>query len=47
LIHRLRASRLQEPMTAEIASDNRFIQQHGLGEFCLVIFNSNEFVFID
>ena len=37
---------VREPTQEEITSARRFIQEHGLGEFCLVMFNSNEFVFI-
>src|SRR5262249_52379609 len=38
---------LRNPNEEETTSARRFIRKHGLDEFCLVIFNSNEFVFID
>ncbi len=37
----------RDPTDEEIASAQRYIVEHGLGEFCLVIFNANEFVFVD
>jgi hypothetical protein len=38
---------LRDSTDLEIASARRFIAQHGLNEFCLVLFNSNEFVHLD
>jgi hypothetical protein len=35
------------PTPAEAASATRFVEQYGLGELCLVIYNSNEFLCID
>ena len=38
---------LRDPTNEEVKSAHRFVVEHGLSEFCLVIFNSNEFVYID
>ena len=38
---------LRSPTNEETMSAHRFVVEHGLSEFCLVIFNSNEFVYID
>jgi hypothetical protein len=35
------------PADHEIAFGRQFIGEHGLGEFCLVLFNLNEFIFVD
>ena len=35
------------PAEHEIAFGRRFIDAHGLAEFCLVLFNLNEFLFVD
>ncbi|MBI2950134.1 MAG: DUF1553 domain-containing protein [Verrucomicrobia bacterium] len=42
-----RLAYLREPAEEETASAQRFIAEHGLSEFCLVLFNSNEFVYVD
>jgi hypothetical protein len=43
--HRL--AYLRHPTDDEAKSGQRFIVDHGLDQFCLVIFNSNEFVYVD
>jgi hypothetical protein len=35
------------PTGEEAASARRFVERHGLRQFCLVVFNSNEFLCID
>lgn len=35
------------PAADEIASARTFITDHGLGQFCLVLFNSSEFLYVD
>ena len=42
-----RLAYLRHPTDDEAKSSQRFIVDHGLDQFCLVIFNSNEFVYVD
>lgn len=37
----------REPSTEEAAFARQYIADHGLAEFCLVLFNLNEFIFVD
>ncbi|MBM3837573.1 MAG: DUF1553 domain-containing protein [Verrucomicrobia bacterium] len=38
---------LRDTTEPELASARRFIAEQGLSDFCLVLFNSNEFVHVD
>ncbi len=44
-IYRLALQR--KPTTAELASARPYVAEFGLADFCLALFNSNEFVYID
>jgi hypothetical protein len=37
----------RDPSSDELESGARFIAEHGLNHFCLVLFNTNEFLYID
>ncbi len=37
----------REPGSEELAASSRFVEQHGLPALCRVIFNSNEFLYVD
>ncbi len=37
----------RKPTEEELAFGQRFIGEHGLGQFCVVLFNANEFLFVD
>jgi mono/diheme cytochrome c family protein len=37
----------REPAAKETAFGRKYIAEHGLAEYCLVLFNLNEFVFVD
>ena len=37
----------RQPTTDELTFGQRFIGEHGLGQFCVVLFNANEFLFVD
>jgi len=37
----------RDPETDELSASTAFIQQHGLSAFCRVLFNSNEFLYVD
>ncbi len=37
----------RQPAPEEIASGQRFIADHGLAQFCVVLFNASEFLFVD
>ncbi len=37
----------RQPTPEEIASGQRFIAEHGLAQFCVVLFNASEFLFVD
>jgi hypothetical protein len=37
----------RKPSDEELASGRRFVAQHGLAQFCLVLFNASEFLYID
>ncbi|MCR9202087.1 MAG: PSD1 and planctomycete cytochrome C domain-containing protein [Planctomycetaceae bacterium] len=38
---------LRSPTQAELARGAKFVQRHGLAAYCRVLFNSNEFLFVD
>ncbi len=37
----------RQPVADELACGQRFIAEHGLAQFCVVLFNANEFLFVD
>jgi mono/diheme cytochrome c family protein len=37
----------RQPIPEEVASSLRFIADHGLAQFCVVLFNASEFLFVD
>ncbi len=37
----------RQPTAEEVAFGQRFIGEHGLEQFCVVLFNANEFLFVD
>ncbi len=37
----------RQPTPEEIAAGQRFIAEHGLAQFCVVLFNASEFLFVD
>ena len=37
----------RQPTPQKIASGQRFIADHGLTQFCVVLFNASEFMFVD
>ncbi len=37
----------RQPAAEELAFGERFIAAHGLGQFCLVLMNANEFMYVD
>jgi hypothetical protein len=37
----------REPAADEVAFARRFIDEHGLVQFCVVLFNANEFLFVE
>ena len=37
----------RQPSQAENAFNQRFIAEHGLTQFCIVLFNASEFLFVD
>ena len=45
--HAVRLIYLREPSDAEQTALVSFCQRHGLAAMCRVLFNSNEFIFVD
>ncbi|MGH7129397.1 MAG: DUF1553 domain-containing protein, partial [Planctomycetaceae bacterium] len=37
----------RSPVDAEMHSARRFVEEHGLDQLCLVVFNANEFLYVD
>ncbi len=37
----------RQPVAEELKFGERFVTQHGLTQFCVVLFNANEFLFVD
>jgi hypothetical protein len=37
----------RQPEAAEVEQAQAFVAEHGLAAFCRVIFNSNEFLYVD
>ncbi len=37
----------REPQSEEISDYQAFVQKHGMAAFCRILFNSNEFLFVE
>jgi hypothetical protein len=47
-VHRAYAlSFAREPAADEVTFGQRFVEEHGLAQFCIVLFNASEFLFVD
>ena len=45
--HAFRLALVREPSWAELEAAVEFVGEHGLGSLCRVLFNSNEFLYVE